>query len=506
MGNTSSTSSAASPGGVQVHKSLRHRKASLDLPDLAAMYDTVQTRSSPWSIPVKAQEKKDTVYVQPKTHIENNLGRRAQENQPHPQTPIPSFDSFPRTVSFHPAAPPPSRTTTSETLVVRSSLPMALDVDVIPEAVEPSVGLIDRKIHWHGKASTVYVVHTADNASVRTLMDRISPTSFSTSVAFPPGTHHIRFLVDDQWRVTDDLPKAVDDAGNLANYIHIDPPHDPNNPQTIRTTPPRSPLGTQVIVTSLPPLEGNGLPPLGRLSIGRSFWSSSTENSEHDRDSSSAEERAAMSKYTPQWTTEIPLELLQAAREEERYLEYAQKTPPRRPGESQVQQGFVSLPNIPPAPGLPRYLEKLILNQSLTQTVGHDRRHKDRRGSRENIERSTEDSRSGVGLSLPVTTASGTDITAGLGVRANELAGTERMLPVMEAIEGGELDPTSPRAAAALATLATISDDSSVLPVPSHVVLHHVCTSTIKEGVLAVASTVRYRKKYLTTVFYKPAY
>ncbi|KAJ4481558.1 5'-AMP-activated protein kinase beta subunit, interation domain-containing protein [Lentinula edodes] len=503
MGNTSSTSSTASPSGVPVHKSMRHRKASLDLPDLAAMYDTVQTRSSPWSIPVKAQERKETIYVQPKVHIENNLGRRVQDQ---PQTPIPSVESFPRTVSFHPAAPPPSRTTTSETLVIRSSLPMALDFDAIPEVVEPSISVVDRKINWHGKAASVFVVHMADNVSVRTMMDQVSPTSFSTSVAFPLGTHHIRFLVDDQWRVTDDLPKAVDDAGNLANYIHVDPPHDPNNPQPTRITPPRSPLGTHVIVTSLPPLEGN-LANLGRLSLGRSFWSSSTENSDHDHDSGSADERAALSRYMPRWTTDIPLELLQAAKEEEVYLEYASKTPSRRPGESQVQQGFVPLPNIPPAPGLPRYLEKLILNQGFTHTVGHDRRHKDKRSSRENIERLNEDliHRSGVGLPLPVTTASGTDIATGVSVRASELAGTERMLPVMEAIEGGKLDPTSPHAAAALATLATISDDSSVLPVPSHVVLHHVCTSTIKEGVLAVASTVRYRKKYLTTVFYKPA-
>ncbi|KAJ4478101.1 5'-AMP-activated protein kinase beta subunit, interation domain-containing protein [Lentinula aciculospora] len=499
MGNTSSTSSTTSSSGVPVHKSLRHRKASLDLPDLAAMYDTVQTRSSPWSIPVRAPEREEPVYVQPMHHIENNLGRRVQEQ---PETPISSVDSFPRTLSFHPVAPPPSRTTTSETLTIRSSLPMVLDIDTIPEAVEASVGLFDRKIYWHGKAASVFVVHTADNVSVRTLMDSVSPTSFSISVAFPPGTHHIRFLVDDQWRVTDDLPKAVDDAGNLANYIHMDPPYDPNNPQSNRITPPRSPLGAHIIVTSLPPLQGNNLASLGRLSLGQSFWSSS---SEHDRDSSSADEQAALSRYTPRWTTDIPLELIRAAKEEQVYIDYAQKTPARRPGESQVQQGFIPLPNVPPAPSLPRYLEKLILNQGFTHTVGHDRRHKDKRGSRENIGREDYIHRSGVGLPLPVTTASGTDITAGLGVRAPEIAGTERMLPVMEAIEGGELDPTSPRAVAALATFATISDDSSVLPVPSHVVLHHVCTSTIKEGVLAVASTVRYRKKYLTTVFYKPA-
>jgi hypothetical protein len=49
-----------------------------------------------------------------------------------------------------------------------------------------------------------------------------------------------------------------------------------------------------------------------------------------------------------------------------------------------------------------------------------------------------------------------------------------------------------------------LADDASVLPVPSHVVLNHLSTSAIRNGVLAVGNTVRYRKKYLTTVYYKP--
>jgi hypothetical protein len=43
-----------------------------------------------------------------------------------------------------------------------------------------------------------------------------------------------------------------------------------------------------------------------------------------------------------------------------------------------------------------------------------------------------------------------------------------------------------------------------VLPVPSHVVLHHLSTSAIRNGVLAVGNTTRYKKKYLTTIYYKP--
>lgn len=45
------------------------------------------------------------------------------------------------------------------------------------------------------------------------------------------------------------------------------------------------------------------------------------------------------------------------------------------------------------------------------------------------------------------------------------------------------------------ANMPPLTDDNSVLPVPSHVVLHHLCTSAIRNGVLAVANTTRYRKK-----------
>ena len=55
--------------------------------------------------------------------------------------------------------------------------------------------------------------------------------------------------------------------------------------------------------------------------------------------------------------------------------------------------------------------------------------------------------------------------------------------------------------------MPSTTDDASVLSVPSHVVLHHLCTSAIKNGVLAVANTTRYKKKvshpfYFENVFF----
>ncbi|KAL1921004.1 uncharacterized protein VTP21DRAFT_11639 [Calcarisporiella thermophila] len=47
-------------------------------------------------------------------------------------------------------------------------------------------------------------------------------------------------------------------------------------------------------------------------------------------------------------------------------------------------------------------------------------------------------------------------------------------------------------------------EDNSVLPVPNHVVLNHLYACSIRDGVMALACTERYRKKYITVMFYKP--
>ncbi|KAJ1961593.1 galactose metabolism- protein [Dispira parvispora] len=47
-------------------------------------------------------------------------------------------------------------------------------------------------------------------------------------------------------------------------------------------------------------------------------------------------------------------------------------------------------------------------------------------------------------------------------------------------------------------------ETNTSLPVPNHVVLNHLFACSIRNGVMAIASTTRYRKKYTTTVYYKP--
>ncbi|KIK69804.1 hypothetical protein GYMLUDRAFT_150968 [Collybiopsis luxurians FD-317 M1] len=103
----------------------------------------------------------------------------------------------------------------------------------------------------------------------------------------------------------------------------------------------------------------------------------------------------------------------------------------------------------------------------------------------------SKDSREDTDRPLPVTTASGTNVSQVVQERPRSAPSPS------PSYDKQEIQPS-------FADLPTIADDTSVLPVPSHAVLHHLCTSAIKNGMLAVGGTVRYRKKFATTIYYKP--
>jgi 5'-AMP-activated protein kinase beta subunit, interaction domain len=138
----------------------------------------------------------------------------------------------------------------------------------------------------------------------------------------------------------------------------------------------------------------------------------------------------------------------------------------------------VPAPNIPPAPTLPRFLDKLILNVRPTAVVPVPVRAREREREREK-EGGRGGSRKMKGGALGMT-------GSGAGAEGN-----------MVAVAGaGAMVPARTRLYA-----PGMADDTSVLPVPSHVVLHHLSTSAIRNGVLAVGNTTRYRKKVRTLSF-----
>jgi 5'-AMP-activated protein kinase regulatory beta subunit len=49
-----------------------------------------------------------------------------------------------------------------------------------------------------------------------------------------------------------------------------------------------------------------------------------------------------------------------------------------------------------------------------------------------------------------------------------------------------------------------LQSDSAELPIPNHVVLDHLYAQSVKDSVLVLGATQRYRRKYITTVLHKP--
>ncbi|XP_006005535.1 5'-AMP-activated protein kinase subunit beta-2 [Latimeria chalumnae] len=50
----------------------------------------------------------------------------------------------------------------------------------------------------------------------------------------------------------------------------------------------------------------------------------------------------------------------------------------------------------------------------------------------------------------------------------------------------------------------SISCDPALLPEPNHVMLNHLYALSIKDGIMVLSATHRYKKKYVTSLLYKP--
>ncbi|KAI0269953.1 5'-AMP-activated protein kinase beta subunit, interation domain-containing protein [Gloeopeniophorella convolvens] len=495
----------ASQTAPPVHKSLRTKKRSLELPDLASLSltpasshlnspnhsprphfrrpkasspipipsqspatngaDHYQSHPRPNQLPSTTQMPDVLVQQQPSTHIPV-----FPPSQRHRSTPNASTRSFTRPSQathlqpIRDVEPDPRPETKSLSFfpeTITSTIPIGLPQAAAPQPVK-STRLspidepphpVDTRISWHGGGKNVALARAGDaNWKGRRLMTRSAsnPDIFTTTVPLMPGTHHIKFIVDDNWKLAQELPTAVDDDGSLANYVSVPHPAGPSAP----ASPP-------------PPTSSN------RNAHQISFWSQTSD----------------AGVPTPfgedGWTSVIPPELIAAAREEEAYL---------------ADGAVGTAPNIPPAPILPRHLDKLILNARIgapPAAPAKERRHRARsRHAGLGMTKSEQDEPNSLSSPrIPVTTASGTDVSAAHHGHAHS---NSQSSPVRTLV-GGSTAAMGTTAAALL-----IADDASVLPVPSHVVLHHLSTSAIRNGVLAVGNTTRYKKKFITTIYYKP--
>eukprot|EP00035_Acanthoeca_spectabilis_P023507 m.449700 g.449700 ORF g.449700 m.449700 type:complete len:309 (-) comp19858_c0_seq1:45-971(-) len=75
-------------------------------------------------------------------------------------------------------------------------------------------------------------------------------------------------------------------------------------------------------------------------------------------------------------------------------------------------------------------------------------------------------------------------------------------IPVFDEADAPPLLP--PHLKEATLNSEPLRNDPSELPVPNHVVLDHLYAQSVKDSVLVLGATQRYRRKYITTVLHKP--
>lgn len=364
-----------------------------------------------------------------------------------------------------------------------------------------------------------------------------------------PGTHHIRFVVDGSVVCAEDLPTAVDDNGSLANYVAVPisgqtPPSASLHPET------RSPENLSAAFAAASDDDGGGdgaialslvvpTPQQPSTHVPLPISSHSTTGTGTGTGTLSSFLSPSPSPPIEQWTTTPPWQIACAAEEEEIWLAHAHANASSHHSSHRQQQDVLnaSPPAHPQAPKLPRHLEKLILNARppIGTTGGGPQQQQQqqmlrlshsnlvaaarfnaavaastsassasanaRKSANANANVNAPIARS-IGSTLPITTASGTNIAASPLVMTSTSTTTpsssSTTITTPRPSTHVTIPSTSPsHSPSTLLKLSSqnLPDDGSVLPVPSHVVLQHLGTSAIKNGVLAVSSTNRYRKK-----------
>jgi len=67
----------------------------------------------------------------------------------------------------------------------------------------------------------VCICHSCRSWTAADVCGSVEDKIMSAVVAIPPGTHHVKFLIDGEMRTSPSLPTAVDDTGILVNYLEV---------------------------------------------------------------------------------------------------------------------------------------------------------------------------------------------------------------------------------------------------------------------------------------------
>ncbi|CAO1633877.1 unnamed protein product [Sympodiomycopsis kandeliae] len=369
------------------------------------------------------------------------------------------------------------------------------------------ISLMPIVITWRGGGKEVFVTGTFANEWRSKILLKRTQTSSSGGASsaggrrghqakeehtvvlhLPPGTHRMKFIVDDKWRVSRELPTASDGDGNLVNYLEI-PNVGPAHPG------PLSAPGEDLI-------DGNERKRERDVERIKEAEKAARQRS-RSRDSSKAE-KADTATATPKLGTS------------------AAEVGAPEPASQDQEMGDATISS-EASEGVVKSEENASTIEAARRKAVLDLRDEARRA--ELIKNGQLEEVFGIDEALRAAENWVQEVPESV-VKAHYAE--EQWHDEIERLEnsGHHLHqeqqqppyappPALPRqlekvilnsspANPALAPPGGTVDDNSILPAPNHVVLNHLTASAIKGGVLAVGTTTRYKRKYVTTVLYRP--
>ena len=116
----------------------------------------------------------------------------------------------------------------------------AADIEQFVMETDPSAQTMPTALEWKGHGKAVYVTGTFAKWEKKFRLHRNDRGTFSATIPLPVGTHHIKFLVDNEMMTSDDLPTTVDFTNALMNYIEVAGPV--TSPATAQPPAPAEPM------------------------------------------------------------------------------------------------------------------------------------------------------------------------------------------------------------------------------------------------------------------------
>ena len=253
---------------------------------------------------------------------------------------------------------------------------------------------------------------------------------FATTINVLPGTHHIRFLVDNQMETSRDLPTTVDFGNNLVNYIEVAPQSTP--PKEYPGAPPPAALGAPVVA---PGGAGTGAPG-GGIPGGQAGYAASVS--------------------------------------QQQVKQYQQQQDQQQQQQQQRQAATRASASSSSSAAQPHEASKLVVADSSVELTNRAPKWKD----------------------VPEASTFSHDLPQYL-VDYDQPDESPDFHSAAVATEILSMPPSLPGflGKPILNAATLIKDDNSVLNMPNYTILNHLATSSIKNNILAVSATTRYKAK-----------